>query len=99
MKRNYIFINTKRKKLYLDTFKRNVLMPIGFLLGIAAFFVTMWFMFLLAYAFQGEGGINGNSDISNGSLCSYNVYFRNIQLSNTRSKTKKGRKKINKVRE
>ena len=53
MKRDYIFINTKRKRLNLDTFKRNVLMPIGFLLGIAVFFVTLWFMFLLAYAFQG----------------------------------------------
>ena len=53
MKDNYIFINTKRKRLNLDTFKNNILMPIGFLLGIAVFFVTMWFMFLLAYAFQG----------------------------------------------
>lgn len=53
MKRDYIFINTKRKRLNLDTFKNNILMPIGFLLGIAVFFATMWFMFLLAYAFQG----------------------------------------------
>ena len=53
MKRDYIFINTKRRKLYLDTFKRNVLMPIAFLLGTAVFFATTWFMFLLAYAFQG----------------------------------------------
>ena len=53
MKRDYIFITRNRKKLYLDTFKRNVLMPIAFLLGTAVFFVTMWFMFLLAYAFQG----------------------------------------------
>ena len=53
MKRDYIFITRNRKKLYLDTFKRNVLMPIAFLLGIAVFFATTWFMFLLAYAFQG----------------------------------------------
>lgn len=53
IKKNYIFISTNGKKLNLDTFKRNVLMPIGFLLGIAVFFATLWFMFLLAYAFQG----------------------------------------------
>ena len=52
MKDNYIFINTKRKKLNLDKFKRNILTPIAFLLGIAVFFVITWFMFLLAYAFQ-----------------------------------------------
>lgn len=53
MKRDYIFINTKRKKLNIDTFKNNILMPIAFLLGIAVFFATTWLMFLLAYAFQG----------------------------------------------
>ena len=53
MKRDYIFITRNRKKLYLDTFKRNVLMPIAFLLGIAVFFATTWLMFLLAYVFQG----------------------------------------------
>ena len=53
MKRDYIFINTKRKRLNLDKFKNNILMPIAFLLGIAVFFATTWFMFLLVYAFQG----------------------------------------------
>ena len=53
IKKNYIFINTKRKILNLDKFKNNILMPIAFLLGTAVFFATIWFMFLLAYAFQG----------------------------------------------
>ena len=53
IKKNYIFISTNGKILNLDKFKNNVLMPIGFLLGIAVFFATLWFMFLLAYAFQG----------------------------------------------
>ena len=53
IKKNYIFINTKRKILNLDKCKSNILMPIAFLLGVAVFFATTWFMFLLAYALQG----------------------------------------------
>ena len=53
IKKNYIFISTNGKILNLDQFKRNILMPIAFLLGVAVFFATTWFMFLLAYAFQG----------------------------------------------
>lgn len=53
IKKNYIFINTKRKRLNLDTFKNNILMPIAFVFGVTVFFAITWFMFLLAYAFQG----------------------------------------------
>ncbi|MFL8888654.1 hypothetical protein [Helcococcus kunzii] len=48
--KNYIFINTKRTRLNLDTFKDNVIDSILFMLYLGIIFALTYIGLLIAYA-------------------------------------------------
>lgn len=49
--KNWIYINTKRRRLNLDTLKKNLLNALGALFALVAFSGLTYLMFFIAYVY------------------------------------------------